>query len=236
MAKTYLFRVLGMVIFMIGIILGVLLFGGVTWANLEAAFYGFEDLGGGRLSTVECPSLLTTSDTGSVGAIFSNPNNFPIQFMVRADISSPIIRTEEEMLSLNAHQSKKVNWQVTSQDKDMRYFIFAQISNYPAAKITFRQSTCGILVLNIPQFSGKLVFTALFIVILVGIIGGVGLWEVYGHPATGKIQEITRGMKTLGVIVLLGMLVSFQGAWIFGVVLFAGSVLALGVIVGFLLA
>jgi len=221
---------------MIGIILGLLLFGGVTWANLEAAFYGFEDLGGGRLGTVECPSLMTTSDTGSVGATFNNPNNFPINFMVRADISSPIIRTEESKLSLNAHQSTKVNWQVTSQDKDMRFFIFAQISNYPASKIPFRQGTCGILLLNIPQVSGKLVFTVLLIIILGGIISGVGIWELYGHPATGKVQDINWGMKTLGVIVVLGMLVSFQGAWLFGVILFAGSVLALGVIVGFLLA
>ena len=42
MNKKYLFRILGMGLFLIGVVLGMVLFGGAAWADLEAAFYGFD--------------------------------------------------------------------------------------------------------------------------------------------------------------------------------------------------
>jgi len=237
MKSKYLFRILGMGLFLIGVVLGMVLFGGASWADLEGTFYGFEEMGGGRLTTMDCPILMTTSDIGVIGATFKNPNDTSISFMVRVDVSNRgLFRSERSTLSLEGHKSKKVTWNVTSDDIDLRNFIFAQISNYPAQKIPFRQATCGIMVIDLPQFSGKQVFTIAIIVILVGILGGLILWETYGQPITGKLTEISRAMKTLGVLVLVGMLVSFLGYWMFGVIAFAASVLAIGVILGFLLA
>jgi hypothetical protein len=237
MNKKYFFRILGMCIFLIGVLLGMVLFGGAAWADLEGALYGFDEMGGGRLTTMDCPILLTTSDVGTIGATFKNPNDTQINFMVRADVSNRgLFRSERSMLSLEGHKSKKVSWNVTSDDIDLRNFIFAQISNYPAPKIPFRQATCGIMVLGLPQFTGKQVFTFAITIILVGIAGGLILWEAYGLPLTGKLPEISRAMKTLGVLVLLGMLVSFLGYWVFGILIFAAAVLAIGVILGFLLA
>ena len=237
MDKKYLFRFLGMGLFLIGVALGMVLFGGAAWADLEAAFYGFEQMGGGRLNTIDCPVLMTTSDVGIIGATFKNPNDTPINFMVRADISNRgLFRSERSMLSLEGHKSRKVTWKVTSDDIDLRNFIFAQIANYPAQKVPFRQATCGIMTIDLPQFTGKQVFTFAIIVILVGIAGGLIIWDTYGFPLTGKLPDITRAMKTVGILVIFGMLTSFLGYWIFGIVIFAATVLAIGVVLGFTLA
>jgi hypothetical protein len=186
---------------------------------------------------MDCPVIMTTSDIGTVEATFKNPNDSPIQFMVRADFSGTgQFRSEPRTISLEANKSTKVEWHVTSEDIDLGYFIFAQISNFPAPKIPFRQATCGIVVLELPQFSGKQVFTFAMIVILVGIVGGLIILETYGQPLFGKFQDLTRAMKTLGVLVLLGILVSLQGLWMAGIIIFAVCVLAIGVILGFLLA
>ena len=237
MKTKYLFRVLGMGLFLTGIILGMLLFGVAAWADLESTFYGFDEMGGGSLNTMDCPVLMTSPEVGRVAATFENPNDKPIQYMIRVDVSSRgLFRTERSMLSLEEHKSKKIYWNVTSEDIDLRNFIFVQISNYPAQKIPFRQATCGIVVLDLPQFTGKQVFIFAMFVILVGILGGLVLWELFGQPFTGKLPEISRAMQTLGVFVLLGLLFSFMGYWMLGVLLFAASVLAIGVILGFLLA
>ena len=237
MDKKYLFRICGSVLFIIGIALGLLLFGSSTWADLEATFYGFKEMGDERINTIDCPILMTTSDVGAIAATFKNPNDSAIQFMVRADISGRgQFRSESKMISLEPHKSMKVEWRVTSEDVDLGYFIFAQISNFPAMKIPFRHASCGIVVLKLPQFTGGQVFTFLMIVILFGILGGLVILETYGKPLTGKLQDTTRAMKTLGVLVLLGLLVSLQGLWMLGVLLFAASILAIGVIVGFMLA
>lgn len=237
MKTKYLFRVLGMGLFMVGVVSGLLLFGIASWADLESTFYGFDELGSGRLNTMDCPILITTSDVGRVAATFKNPNDITIQFMIRVDVSNRgVFRTERSMLSLEEHKSKKIFWNVTADDIDLRNFIFAQISNYPAQEIPVRQATCGIVVFDLPQFTGKQVFTFLMIVILVGILGGMVIWETYGQPLSGKLPEISQAMKTLGIFIFLGLLFSFMGYWMLGILLFAASVLAIGVILGFILS
>jgi hypothetical protein len=237
MNKQNLFRVLGIVFFLIGVVLGMMLFGGAAWADFEAAFYGFDKMGGGRLATVKCPILMTTSEVGKIGAKFTNPNDTQIDFMVRADISNRgVFRSERSMLSLKGNEARDVSWNVTSDDITLKNFIFAQISNYPTKKISFRQGTCGIIVLDFPQFTGKQIFTFVMIIILVGIVGGLILCENSTRTKTGKSQEITRAMSGLGVLVLLGLLFSFLGSWILGILFFAACVLAIGVILGFFLA
>ncbi len=92
------------------------------------------------------------------------------------------------------------------------------------------------MVINLPQFTGAQVFTIAMILVFGGILGGIFFWESLGKPVSGKLPEITRAMKTLGVLVLLGMLFSFMGSWLLGVLLFVASVLAIGAILGYLLA
>jgi hypothetical protein len=237
MNKKILFRILGLILFLPSVVLGMFLFGGAAWADVEAVYYGFQGIGGEPLSTLDCPVLMTTSDVGSVAASFRNPNDIPVNLKVCGDFSSyGLFRTECMKLSIDENQTKQVSWKVTSADIDLRNFIFAQITNYYAPGIRSREGTCGIMVLDLPQFTGRQVFTFAMIVILVGIVVGLTLWEVLGKPYSGKLPDITRAMKTLGILVLLGLLLSFMGNWMFAILFFALSVLAIGVILGFLLA
>lgn len=237
MKIKYIARIIGMLLFLVGAILGMLLFGFVAWANLEANYYGFEDMGGGHLTSVKCPNILSTSDLGVVGATFNNPSNNPVDFMVRADISNRgVYRQVPKMIHLDPHKSVNVEWNVSSADVNLRNFIFVQIVNFPYTKYGFRQGICGIVVLNIPGLTGSQLFTLVMITILGGILGGIFIWEGSGKPFDGKLPEITRAMKVLGVLVLVGMLFSFAGSWLLAMVTFAISVLAIGVILGFTLA
>ncbi len=239
MNKKYLSRIVGMFIFLVAVILGMILFGGKAWADLEATFYGFEVMPGGRLPSMHCPIIITSSEQGTVSATFSNPNDTPIDFQVRADISSRgLFRSEPKKIHLEGHKKETASWNVSSADIDLRNFIFVQITNFPAQKIPFRHSTCGIMVLNLNllQLTGKQLFIIAMIVILVGILAGLFIWEKFGQPLAGKLPEITRAMNVLGILVLVGMLFSFAGSWLIAVLIFAISVLAIGVILGFVFA
>jgi hypothetical protein len=59
--------------------------------------------------------------------------------------------------------------------------------------------------------------------------------ETYDQPNSDKLLEISRAMRTPAVS-LVELLVSFFGIWMLGLLLFAASILAIGVILGFLLA
>jgi hypothetical protein len=140
------------------------------------------------------------------------------------------------MLSLEANKSGKKEWQVNSEDVDMGAFIFVQVASYPTRQMPFRDGSCGIVVLDLPQFTGTQIFTLAMVVIIIGILGGLVAWEASGIPFSGRLQDTTRAMKVLGFLVLLGLLFSFMGVWMMGIILFAFSVLAIGVILGFFLA
>jgi hypothetical protein len=237
MNKKYFMRIIGILLFVIGTAVGLMLFGISTWANLEAAFYGFSVTEGGRLDSLVCPVLMTKTEIGTVKAEYKNSSDTPIQFTVRADFSHPTsIRSVSSTLALDPHQSRWVEFHMTSEDIDYGKFIFVRVTNTTAISISVRQADCGIMVLNIPKLTGNEIFTIAMIVTLGGIIAGSIILEIYGRPLTGKMQDVTRAMKTLGVFTLLGMLVSFNGVWVLGVLIFAVSILAIGVIIGYFLS
>ncbi|RPH57114.1 MAG: hypothetical protein EHM81_12045, partial [Chloroflexi bacterium] len=86
--------------FSFGILLGILLSAVITWANFEAVFYGFARLSTDQLGTLSCPLLMTSADTRTVSAEFTNPGSKSTQILVRADISTPaLMRKEQELLA-----------------------------------------------------------------------------------------------------------------------------------------
>ena len=227
-------RTLGALLFSFGILLGILLSTAITWASFEAVFYGFARLSTDQLGTLSCPLLMTTSDTRTVSAEFTNPGNKPTQILVRADISTPaLVRKEQELLAFAPGETKKLAWTVNADNVDLRYFIFVKAYQYPSAAGGTREATCGIFVLPLSFASGTQVFIATLTVSLLSILTGLFFWERNTSRIVKREIEISRAMKVLAVIVLVGLLLSFQGNWVGGVATLAVSILLMGAILFF---
>lgn len=68
-----LLRTLGVVIFAIGMMVGMMMFIFMNWANLEAYFYfGYSAPPDKTLTTLRCPLLMTTSETATVTIRITN--------------------------------------------------------------------------------------------------------------------------------------------------------------------
>jgi hypothetical protein len=82
-------RILGIVLYITGLVLGLFLAGAMIMSDVEAEFYGFDNLSQGRLSTLRCPPLLTRTETGTLRATLSNQLDRLIQPIIRIDVSTP---------------------------------------------------------------------------------------------------------------------------------------------------
>jgi len=220
-------RLLGLLFLWVGVLLGMALAGSAVWADIEAAFYGFVKMGDEALN-LRCPVFVTAAGPGEFGSIFTNPNDKPVEVLVRTDVSgSREIRTARTTVALAPGEKKQVRWPVTSEDVDLGFFIFAGVSSFPVSPYPFRQSTCGMVFIRTTALSGNQIFALLVAASLLSMGAGLVLWQVSNRPLMGKTLSTTWAMRVLAAIVVAGMLVAFQGWWAVGIITFVLMVLML---------
>jgi hypothetical protein len=207
-------RPLSIVLFSVGILLGMALAGSAAWADFEAEYYGFQRMADRSLRGLRCPVLMTRSETGTVTLTLKNPTDKPLEFMARAALSNPgPAKVERQTLTVGPGEKGQLHWTVTSDNIDLGFFIFVQMSTYPVDTIPFRAMACGIVVLPLPGATGTQVFALTLIASLLCMAVGLGLWEAANRPSLGRWPAATWAMRFLAVIVLAAMLTSFLGWW-----------------------
>jgi len=211
-------RLLGILLFWVGVLLGMALATGAVWADLEAAFYGFVEMGDKPLN-LKCPVFVTAAEPGQFASTFKNPNDKQMELMVRTDVSGHGgIRTERTTVTLAPRGKEKVRWPVTPRDVDLGYFIFARVSSFPAYPLPFREATCGMLFIRTTSLSGNQIFVLSVAVSLLSMAAGLVLWQVSNRPLKGQTISATWAMRVQAAIVVIGMFVAFQGWWALGII------------------
>lgn len=218
-------RLLGILFFWVGVILGMALVGGEVWADIEATFYGFDEMGDEALS-LRCPILVTNAEPGQIVSSLKNPNDKQMELMTRTDISGHGgIRTERTTTTLAPHGRDKVRWPVTFKDVDLGFFIFARASSFPAYPLPFRESTCGMLFVKTNALTGNQLFILWTVTSVASMAAGLALWQASHKPLAGRILNATWAMRALAALVVAGMLVGFQGWWGIGIIMIVLMVL-----------
>jgi hypothetical protein len=234
--RTQVYRGLGFALLWFGILLAMALASVGTLADLEAAFYGFPWWAEESLPGFRCPILMTRSETGTISVTLKNPTDRTIPFLAHADISTTgptrEVRTKVEVAP---GEKKRVDWTVTSADVDLGFFIFANGWTNPAYPYPYRQSMCGILVLDVPGLTGQQIFALTLLVSLSSMVGGMCLWIAGNRPLKGRRRSAAAGMALLALVVLVALLASILGAWMAGIVLLALAVLMITVLLFYIL-
>ena len=91
-------RLASITLFVLGLSLGMALFGGTVWSDMEAAFYfsSFKTADEG-LKTLSCPAIINADETGLVTASFSNQVGKAVEPLYRVEISDPGIQTARKV-------------------------------------------------------------------------------------------------------------------------------------------
>jgi hypothetical protein len=221
-------RALGFTLLWLGILLAMSVALAGTMADLEASFYGFPLWAEAPLPGFRCPVLMTKWETGTVSLTLKNSTDKPIPFTARAEISTEgptrQVRTQVEVAPGG---KERVEWSVTSADIDLGFFVFVNAMTNPAYPYPYRQSMCGILVLDVPGLTGNQIFALTLLIGMLSMVGGMRLWVVGSRPLEGRRRSATAAMTFLAVVVLAALVVSILGAWMAGVILLALAVLTI---------
>ncbi|NJN80751.1 MAG: hypothetical protein HC797_09940 [Anaerolineales bacterium] len=217
--------------YLIGILAGLILTILATWGDLESAFYGFDRVGGARLGSLSCPILMNANETDTFSIKIKNSLDRNLAPSVKTDISTtgaPI--SSYESVLIMSGESKKLEWQIGPENIDLNRFIFARAWVYASYPLKDREGTCGVVIHPFP-ISGASITWGLTVLSLLGM--GIGL---NGLKRNGSLEG--SGMKTsrfalLSFLVAVGLIASFMGIWLIGVLIIAISLLVGVISVGF---
>ena len=228
-------RTLGIILFIAGILAGMVMFVFMNWANFEAYFYfGYVAPANKPLTTLRCPLLMTISDTGEVTIRLTNDTSLDLAPLIRTEISSfDVTRLEKVNYSLAAGETRKLSWAVTSKDMVFGHLVMARVFVFSAYTMPSRSGTCGTVMVNLPGLSGMPLFILALVFILVCMAAGWILWLGGSRPFQTEELIAMRAMVLFTVTVLLGLIAGIAGWWVVGLFCTVACLLLLLVVVGY---
>ena len=222
--------VISSIIFFGGVALGLALALTTVWANYEALRYFFTGAKYGPFRGLDCPSLVARSQTATLSASISNPEDQVVKPVYKVEISGPLGRMIREQISIEPHETQQVEWTVNAEDVDLGYFILSKITVLSYVSTPTREATCGILVLNLNGLTGGQMLGISLVLSLLGILGGLVMWEKEMETATKGFMQPQRSRRTLALVTLLAMLSGLMGWWTIGMVFCVLAVLLIVII------
>ncbi|MBN1666166.1 MAG: hypothetical protein JW862_03735 [Anaerolineales bacterium] len=236
-SKQTIYRRAGLLLFSLGILLGILLFGSAVWADLEAFLFDSALKARTSLTTLSCPVMISSKETGMISANIRNPNDRETKRIVRVHITegyTSLIREINTDLLIEANSSSKVEWEIYPDDAvyNDRLIMFRAylFPNYP---IPDADGSCGVLLVQSDTFTGRqiLIFTITVSLVLIG--AGRWLWQLGVRPISQtRIRNIASSMNWLGGIVIAGIVLSLLEYWGPSGLALIVSLLLIGVIFG----
>jgi len=232
-SRQRLLRLIGVILFSVGLWVGMVVVGGAIYADFEAMLSNISVNSDQVIRPISCPILMFVDETGDVSSVIRNSTELPLNSVVQMQIQQGYLSYSignKERLELPAHESKRFDWTIIA-DQAASGLMLVKVMSLASGDATHKGS-CGIIVLNIPAKLGGyqlyLVLSALsFLLMLIGL----RLWQIFGRFAPGRYIETTQAFVGLMVVVLLGMLFTLVGIWEISAVFFYISLLMVGVIV-----
>jgi hypothetical protein len=213
-------------IHILGALLGLTLTFLATWADFESVHYAYDFRASARFSGMSCPILMTENETNSFSAKITNTTDKKLSFSLQTEISSKMLPVSSlEFIQLEPGQSKTLKWLIGPENIDLRYFIFAKILVYGSYPIPNRETTCGVFIVDLPT-NGNVIIWAMILLSLLGM--GIGLYGMNRAQYSKRVGPLV----FLSVLVITGLITSFIGWWIQGVLIIVISVLFMGIALG----
>ena len=201
------------VIYILAALIGFTLVLLATWADVEASLYGFNHTGGGRLSTLSCPILMTANETSSFSIKVTNTTDNTLSPTIKTDISTPFtFLSSFDPIKLAPGESKRMEWAIGPGNIELGHFIFVRGYLFAAYPLSDRENTCGIFIVNLPS-NGITITWGMIALSLLGM--GIGLYGLRQSPSRMRSGTDFTGFVVLSITLLTGIVFTFLGWWLF---------------------
>jgi hypothetical protein len=216
--------IVSILLFAIGVLIGLTIAILATWPDFEASSYDFARNTNTPLNGLRCPIILNRNETGTVSLTVSNTTDKLLTPSVKTQISTrddPISFLES--LRLAAGAAKKLEWNIGPENIDLHYFIFVKALVYTSYPIPNREATCGTFIMDLPL--GGTTFLILMVTLsLTGMGSGLYMFNKINQRSERTAMNL-RPMYFLAGLILLALIVSIMGWWIQSIVAIVITVL-----------
>jgi len=224
----------GILLFSLGILVGLALALFMVWGDLEARLFD-PSLSGERGMSMRCPALIGGDESVTVSASFHNPLEREARYVIRTHVSEghvTLMRRLEDQLALAPGERQRLEWEVTSEDAVYGLFALVKVHLFGFYPLPARQGSCGIVLVNLP-LPGSVLFGTGLALALLGMVGGTALWTRANRPLNESALDTARAMVVLSALVILGLLMGLLNIWIVGLFVLAISLLLIVVLLGY---
>lgn len=241
--RDHVTRLLVAFLFYLGVLVGLALAAAAAWADFEGLSYYATGAGYRTFSGLDCPVLMSSWETGVLTAHFENTGSQKIEPYYEIEISGATAsRHLEGQVAVPPHGQRDVAWTTDSRDVDLGYFVFAKLDILPVAGLPTRETTCGILVAEVPGLSGTQILSAALLISALCMIAGL-LWPAIGFRLHREAaydgtsgSNGQRPARALGLATAFGILAALGGWWLLALILMAISLLLLLISIRYLLS
>jgi hypothetical protein len=215
----------GWTLFFASAVVGMILFTGLTWANLEANFFFGYNGGAETHLHLKCPTILTLSDSGAITATITSKVDQVIHPNMFVQISGNPITVAHESPKINPGDTVLLQWPVGPDEVSFHHLIMAQVYQYSSYKTPTATDNCGTVFLYVTGLTGKQVYWIFLITSLAGMALGLALWLIGNGVLSELATERMWGMIFLAAVVIIGIFFGTIGQWIPGLLAVALAVL-----------
>lgn len=227
-SKANIFKILGICLFSLGIIIGTVILAVIVWGNIEAFGFYPSFNSEAALHTLTCPIVITSNETGIISVVVDNPLEHQIKPSVRSIISKGFISYFEEdsrILEIAPDESVTIEWPITAKDAVYQKFIMARVIVNHSIPLEDAESVCAIFILDIPFANGATILIILSAFYLVFTIGGYFLWRSNKHSSLAASKHTQRALHLLFATTTVGLLAVPFRMWAISAIAFIAVIL-----------
>ena len=225
----------GLILYIAGVLIGTVFFGFTVWGDYEAAMFDASLGSDKRLTTLRCPILINSKETGTVTVTVDNPTVEPVERLINTSKSGGFVTSilrESQRISLAPGETKQVQWTVSQEDAAWGHFILNRVYLVRHHPQPSRSGSCGVLTANLGIFTGNQVVAIIFVTSVAFILTGWLTWLRNNRPLSERNRIAAQAMGWLAGVVLAGMIAGLLGWWVLGAFLLVAAVLLMVVIAG----
>ncbi len=201
---------LSFLLFILGVLIGLSLSAGILWGELEVRVDS--PYPPSRIMRMNCPLLLSRTESGTVEAVIVNSTTDEIWPTVKQDLNRTDSPNTTQIVPLAPTATQTLAWTVDGSNLLFNRLILVNIFQEQYRDNPSRLGSCGILILSLFGLSGTQTFDLLFASSLIGILLGGGLW-VYARQQLNDWSNLTQAAFFLGALTIAALLSSIIRWW-----------------------